>query len=329
MRRPFKDCRGFALLLTVLIISLMVTLTLQFNASMRSELYAAANMRDNTRLRAIAKSGFQYALAVLFEDTSETAFDSLLEAWADPLTLSSTSDAMFVEGRFEVQIIDHSGRIQINRLVQLEGQEKGKYIKGQKDLLKRFLSSEQFDLDPEEVDNLIDAIKDWIDPDNEVTKFGAESSYYQTLERPYSCKNAPLEFLEELLLIRGITKELFYGTKGKPGIAYYLSPQGEGRININTADPLVLRSLSEHLDQEMVEGIIAYRENEKNDLSQRGWYKKVPGMSSEVSIDDLITTSSTHFEIRSEGLKDTMRKGVRGLVERKEGALRILSWRVE
>ncbi len=329
MRRRFKDCRGFALLLTVLIISLIVTWTLQFNASMRSELFAATNMRDNTRLSAIAKSGFHYALAVLFEDASKTAFDSLLEAWADPVTLSANSNAMFEEGRFEVQIIDHTGRIQINKLVQLEGQEKGKYNIGQKDLLRRFLGSEQFDLAPEEVDNLIDAIKDWIDPDNEATKFGAESSYYQTLDRPYSCKNAPLEFPEELLLIRGITKELFYGTKGKPGIAYYLSTQGQGRININTADPLVLRSLSEHLDQEMVEGIMAYRENEKNDLSQLGWYKKVRGMSSEVSIDDLITTSSTHFEIRSEGLKDTMSKRVRGLVERKEGALRILSWRVE
>ncbi len=329
MRRRFKDCKGFALLLTVLIISLIVTWTLQFNTSMRSELYAAANMRDNTRLSAIAKSGFHYALAVLFEDASETAFDSLLEAWANPVTLSANSDAMFEEGRFEVQIIDHTGRIQINNLVQLEGQEKGKYNQAQKDLLRRFLGSEQFNLDPEEVDNLIDAIKDWIDPDNEATKFGAESSYYLTLERPYSCKNGPLEFLEELLLIRGITKELFYGTKGKPGIAYYLSTQGKGRININTAPPLVLRSLSEHLDQDMVEGIIAYRENEKNDLNQLGWYKKVRGMSSEVSIDDLITTSSTHFEIRSEGLKDTMSKRVQGLVERKEGALRILSWRVE
>jgi general secretion pathway protein K len=329
MKRRFKECGGFALLLTILIISLIVTLTLQFNTSMRSELYAAANTRDNTRLNAVAKSGFHYALAVLYEDALETAFDSLLETWANPLTLSASSDAMFEEGRFEVQIVDHSGRIQINNLVHSEGQEKGKYIQGQKELLKRFLGSEQFDLEPEEVDNLIDAIKDWIDADNEVTKFGAESSYYQTLERPYSCKNAPLEFVEELLLIRGITKELFYGTRGKPGIAYYLSTRGEGRININTANPLVLKSLSEHLDQEMVEGIIAYREDEKNDLRDRGWYKKVRGMSTEVSIDDLITTSSTHFEIRSEGLKETMRRTVRGLVERKEGVLRILSWRWE
>jgi general secretion pathway protein K len=95
MRRRFKDCRGFALLLTVLIISLIVTLTLQFNTSMRSELYAAANMRDNTRLSVIAKSAFHYALAVLLEDASETTFDSLREAWADPVTLSANSDAMF------------------------------------------------------------------------------------------------------------------------------------------------------------------------------------------------------------------------------------------
>ena len=148
MRKRFKDCGGFALLLTILIISLIVTLTLQFNTSMRSELFAAANMRDNTRLSAIAKSGFHYALAVLLEDALETPADSLLEAWADPVTLSASSDAMFQEGRFEVQIMDHSGRIQINNLVHLEGQEKGKYIKGQKELLRRFLGSEQFDLEP-------------------------------------------------------------------------------------------------------------------------------------------------------------------------------------
>jgi general secretion pathway protein K len=329
MRRLLKNCGGFALLLTVLIISLIVTLTLQFNTSMRSELHAAANLRDNTRLGCIARSGFHYALAILFEDASETAFDSLHEDWADPMALSANSASMFEDGRLEVQIIDHSGRIQINKLVYLEGDQKGKYNKKQKELLTRFLSSKEFDLDSEEVGNIVDAIKDWIDPDNETTKFGVESSYYQTLEKPYSCKNAPLEFLEELLLVRGITKKLFYGAKDNPGISNYLTTQGEGLININTADPLVLRSLSEHMDQETVEEMIAYREDEKNDLSQPGWYKKVRGMSSEVSIDDFITSSSTHFEIKSEGLMEAMSKRVQGLVQRKEGTLKILSWRLE
>ena len=53
------------------------------------------------------------------------------------------------------------------------------------------------------------------------------------------------------------------------------------------------------MDQEIVEEMVSYRENEDNDLSKPEWYKKVQGMSSEVKIDDLITTSSNFFEINS------------------------------
>jgi len=188
----------------------------------------------------------------------------------------------------------------------------------------------EFDLDPEEVENIADAIKDWIDSDDETTEFGAEDTYYRALERPYPCKNAPFEFLEELLLVRGITEELFYGTEEKPGISLYLSTYGDdGKININTAGPLVLRALSDQIDQERAEDMVAYREDEDNDLSDPGWYRNVPGMS-EVSIDSsLLTISSTHFEIASEGLKGTMSKRIKGVVERKEEKLQVLSWKVE
>jgi general secretion pathway protein K len=232
---------------------------------------------------------------------------------------------MFEDSAFEVEINDLSGRIQINVLVD----QKGEYNLQQKDLLMRFLSLEQFGLDSEEVGNIIDAIKDWLDADNEVTRFGAESAYYQTLERPYPCKNGPLESLEELLLVRGITKGLFYGTKEIPGLSRYLSIYGDGRININTADPVILKSLSMHLDGRMVEDMVAYRGDEESDLSQASWYKNVPGMSSEVSIDELITISSSHFEITSNAFQEAMRKQVRGVVERKEGTLKILSWKAE
>jgi general secretion pathway protein K len=333
MKRLRRDSGGFALLLTLLIISLVVTVTLQFNTSMTSELYAAANLRDGVRLRSIANSGFHYALAVLFEDAAENEFDSLHEDWADFRALSAHSSSMFEDGRFEVRIIDHSGRIQINQLLKAPDEEGGEYTYDmtQKELLTRFLSSEEFDLDEETVDDLVDALKDWMDPDHEVTGFGAEASYYQTLDRPYACKDAPVESLEELLLVRGISKELFYGTEERPGISAYLTTQqgSDGKININTAPSLVLRSLSEYLDQGMVEEMIAYREDEDNDLSSISWYGGVRGMSSEVSIDHLVSTSSHCFEIRSTGIRENMSKRVEGLVERKEGALKIVSWRTE
>jgi len=327
MRRVLKDNGGVALILTVLIISIIVAVTLEFNTAMRSELYAAVNLRDGIRLGCVARSGFDYALAVLFEDAldAERPFDSLREPWADSKALSDNSSSLFEEAAFEVQIRDLAGRIQINALVN----QKGEYNALQKDLLTRLLTLEPFALEAEEVDNLVDAIKDWMDKDEEVTKFGAESAYYQTLEKPYLCRNAPLESLEELLLVRGMTRELFYGTGEKPGISRFLTIYGDGKVNINTADPVVLRSLSANLDQRGVEDMVSYREDEYNDISQPNWYKSVPGMSIEVAMDDLVTTTSHHFEIISEAFQDSMRKRVQGLVERKEGKIKIVSWKVE
>ena len=211
MRRFLKNNEGFALILTILIISLIITLTLQFNSSMRSDLYAASNLRDSIRLGYIAKSGFNWALAMLSADALESDFDSIHEPWMYAKDLSSHSTSMFEEGRFVVEIIDHSGRIQ---------------------------------------------------------------------------------------------------------------------ININTADPLVLASLSDEMDEDMVQNMVSYRIDEENNLKEIQWYKQVPEMS-HVTIDPyLLTTVSTHFEIRSEGFKEAMHKGVRGMVERREGSFRILSWNV-
>ncbi len=329
MERCLKNRSGIALILSILIIALIVAVTLQFNTSMWSELHAAANLGDGVKLSSIARSGFNYALAVLLEDAaSEKKFDAQYEAWANSMAFSAYSTSLFEEGRFEVQIIDHSGRIQVNQLVN----EKGEFNTKQKELMTRFLGSEEFGLDEEEVRIVIDSIKDWIDPDNEVMDLGAESAFYQALEEPYSSRNAPLESLEELLLIRGISRELFYGTREKPGISEYLAVHGNeggGEININTTDPLILRSLSDGIDDDRVQDMVNYRMDEGNDLMDAKWYQKVPGMS-DVSIDsDLITTSSIYFEIRSKGFKDAMSKQVKGMVERKEGALKILSWSVE
>ena len=64
---------------------------------------------------------------------------------------------------------------------------------------------------PEMTDDIADAIIDWVDKDDEAREYGAESSYYEGLNPPYQCKNAPMDSLEELLLVRGVTPELLYG----------------------------------------------------------------------------------------------------------------------
>ena len=55
------------------------------------------------------------------------------------------------------------------------------------------------------------SIVDWRDPNSDVTSGGAESEYYLRLPDPYECKNGPLETVEELFLIRGVTKDILFG----------------------------------------------------------------------------------------------------------------------
>jgi general secretion pathway protein K len=293
---------------------------------MRSDVYAAANLRDGIKLSYVAKSGFNYALAVLRQDTAEGDADSLQEAWADPKTLSADSASLFDEGRFEVQILDHSARIQINRLV--DDQQPQQFVPAQKDLWKGFLT--QFDLEDDEVENIINAIKDWIDSDSTDTdEFArAENTYYKGLQTPYECKNGPIKFLEELLLVKGITKELFYGTQERPGIANFLSPYGDGVININTADPVVLKGLSTEITDDMVENMLEYRNDKDKDLSAINWNERV-GVSDVPVESSLLATSSTHFEITSGGFKGAMAKQVTGMVKRTEEGFEILSWKIE
>jgi hypothetical protein len=55
------------------------------------------------------------------------------------------------------------------------------------------------------------SIVDWRDADEVPTQGGAESSYYLLLNDPYQCKNSPLETVEELLLVKGVTRDILYG----------------------------------------------------------------------------------------------------------------------
>ena len=57
-----------------------------------------------------------------------------------------------------------------------------------------------------------DSILDWIDPDEQARRNGAEARYYSIAKLPYSPRNATPVFLEELLLARGVTRAQLYGS---------------------------------------------------------------------------------------------------------------------
>lgn len=58
---------------------------------------------------------------------------------------------------------------------------------------------------------IADAILDWIDKDSEPREFGAEESNYLEQARPYAPANRVPDSLEELLLVRGVTRGRLFG----------------------------------------------------------------------------------------------------------------------
>lgn len=64
---------------------------------------------------------------------------------------------------------------------------------------------------PGMTEDVADAILDFVDEDDEPREYGAERDYYMSLSTPYAPINGPLQSIEQLLLVRGVTPDLLFG----------------------------------------------------------------------------------------------------------------------
>ena len=141
--------------------------------------------------------------------------------------------------------------------------------------------------------DIVAALLDWRDGDNVATPGGAEAEYYSTLKPPGLPRNGPLLTTRELMMVRGVTPELFLGetrnrngayvggddeTGDNPGVALEdeglsgivtvdsavrnVSAGGQDRINIQTADEAALTSVK-GITAEIARAIIAYRSQQQ------------------------------------------------------------------
>jgi len=321
MKNTFHNNRGIALITVILIISILVAVAIELNRSSRAAIYDAANLSDGIKLTYIAKSGFYGAAALLAN--SDNNYDTLRDNWAKTEVLSAQSKTLFTDGYFIATVEDEAGKIPLNKLV--NGDE---YNSDIKDILIRLLSQPEFGLEERKANEITDSIKDWIDADNSATGYGAETSYYSSLDPPYEAKNAQLDCIEELLMVKGITKEIFTGTKEKPSLAQYVTADSDGVININTAPKMVLRALSESISAELADKMDEYRRKEGNDLSNPQWYKQVSGMAGVTIKPELITVKSNYFKIISTGKMMNMEKSLSGVIKRLgQKSIQIIKWR--
>lgn len=299
-----------ALVLTLLVVVLLVTAVLEFDRSTRTTLKAAGNFRDGMKAFHLATSGIAAAQAVLKDDLSKTGGkDDLTELWATPFPPYPVGD-----GTVAIAVQDEGGKINLNTLVTKDGNRLTDPSWQVERLRKLFRLKE---LDP----NLVDAIVDWLDRDEILEPHGAETGYYEGLDRPYRCRNGQMETLAELHLIKGITDDV-YRVIAPYVTVYWNGPiTGESRINLNTADPLVLESLAVRegpgvqfpLDAAQVEQIVAARP-----FANITQLQKVPGLTPAVysAIQSQLDVGSRYFSIYAEGEANGVKKGVIAVAER-------------
>ncbi|MDY6842625.1 MAG: type II secretion system minor pseudopilin GspK [Thermodesulfobacteriota bacterium] len=329
-KERFNNQKGIALILTLTIIVILAALAVELDYLVRVNISNAATIRDHTKALYIAKTGINIAFSLLKDDTN--GHDSLHEDWGKFDEYSALSHLLLDEGSFSGAIGDEAGKININKLVKQDDH----LDDIRKEQLKKLFTILGLSGKYEDIDTIIDDIADWIDKDNSTATFETEDEYYTSLQDPYTCKNGPLEIITELLLIRGISDDLFYGTKEHEGIGNYLTVYGDGKININTCSATVLMTLCYKdgdsvmfpIDQDLAKSIIEHRtENEFKKVSD---IENVLGMEGlHTKIKDLLTVKSSFFSIEVAGFMNRSTQAANVVVERKGENLNIMYWRVE
>lgn len=301
------------------VITILTVVVLEFAFAMRTEVNVTKNFKNELQLYAIAQGGVQQAVAemVFRNDTRLQQLRKTMKTEEIPREQKEwvpdgrPYTVKFDQGECELRIMSEAGKININTVSEAT--------------LRKMIGN--LGLEGEARDTVVDSILDWIDADDFRRMNGAENDYYQSLKEPYNCKNGNLDSIEELLLVRGVTPELFYGKKGTKtgeegakapdvGLKDIFSIYAPGElIDINSASSVVLRFALGIPDN--VARLIVKAREEKAFESLQDIRVRVPEFASLPSIGDvekLIATQSVtpYYTIESRG-RNKAEGSVRGV----------------
>jgi general secretion pathway protein K len=247
-----RDNRGFALLAVFWIALLLGMLALNYATTARLNAEAARNRRlgaehDYLMQSAIAKGYHEY-LKYRANRSLLAKKDEVEELSGEPLELWYPRYEPWeyeVEGvKVKIKIATEAGKFRLDNL--------------KVDRWRKIVSACGVS-DEEARDGIIDSILDWTDKDSLHRLNGAESDYYEEQGLDYSCKNRKIDVVNELLLIRGVTHEIYAGANGHPGLVDLLSPYGaERKLDINSCAPQAFTMIDD-LPQDVINEIVAYR----------------------------------------------------------------------
>jgi len=344
--------KGVALVVTLAIVAILLATALQMGKFTGDSAMETLAYKDQFQADQLALSGINIAAMILVDDAAKNDIDTVQEAWADPdKLLLAVNELKLEKDTLTIKITDELSKIQVNALlVEFPGNQ----INSDQSRIwenffrLRFLTDKSMDKrDPAEI---INSLKDWLDSgdDDAVSGVsGAESDYYLDLDSPYECANGPFDHIDELMNVKGISKDLLkteildqadepidelelsdvftiYGLDlektGKGGFRY------SGKVNINTAGVDVLAGLLPEGMEEFARDLADYRaqKSEEGDVFvnplDKGWYKKVIDLSEKEQawLDSAITYSSHIFKIECIARKNDAKTNLVAFLKREK-----------
>jgi len=176
--------KGLVIIAVLWMVVVLMVMTAILGRKSRLDMKVCLARMETVRCKWACRAGLEKAMAVLNED--ETENDSLLDLWSD--NSEDFNDVMLNQCFFTVRVTDETSKLNINTV-----------------------TKEQLLGLPDMVEDIADAIIDWRDSDDTPSGLGVESGYYESLTYGYLARNGSFGTLRELLLVKDVTEELFYG----------------------------------------------------------------------------------------------------------------------
>ncbi|MEW6570053.1 MAG: type II secretion system minor pseudopilin GspK [Nitrospirota bacterium] len=259
---------GMALVVTLLVTVLITAMVVEFSYGIFTSTNSLYNWRDSQRLSLMAKSGINVSAKLLSETLNKQDF-----SYPGIIELPVENPFEDFSGTIMVRIEDENSKFNVNSVVSSGGLLNEKAYESFKRLLRILWIDQDF----------ADRVADWIDRDRESRISDSEEN----------AKNSPLLSTDELLLIKGMSQENY------DKLVPYVTVYGNGLININGAEKVVLRSLSEEITDELAQRVIDYRQF--TPFKGRSDIVRVEGFGTVIgpSIMERIDVKGANFYVRS------------------------------
>jgi len=234
-----SSCRASTLIITVWVLFMLATFAVILGYSVRQKLSLVMRLKQREEARYMSWANIELALAEIRnkgKNVSLSVQDDRFKRAYSQVQEKAEDKPAAIENIYA--IFDEERKININKADMHLLERLFKIILGYHDI---------------EAQELAAAIVDWRDKDSmlSIPLGSAEDSYYTDLPYPYECKDADFDYLEELLLVKGVTGEVF------EAIRDYVTVYTDGLVNVNTAPREVLLALG--LSEQVVNNIFSFR----------------------------------------------------------------------